>query len=183
MPDTVPMLVITGPPGVGKTAVAAAISDELEGAGMPHAMVDADQLRWCYPALANDRFRVALGLRNLAAVWANYRQERAERLVLADIVERRADVEGYRQVIPGAAITVVRLEATLPTIERRLRGRESGASLVWHLRRAAELASLMERNHVGDLLIATDERAVQGIARETLARTHWLTADAWFDRR
>ena len=178
MPAPIPVLVITGPPGVGKTVVAAAMSDLLDGAGVPHAMVDADQLRWSYPAPEHDRFRVGLGLRNLAAVWANYQSEGAGRLILADVVENRSDVDGYRAAIPGAAITVVRLDATLPTIERRLRGRESGASLVWHLRRAAELAPLMERNHVGDLLIATDERAVQDVARETLARTHWLTADA-----
>jgi hypothetical protein len=171
--DHIPVLIITGPVGVGKTVVAAAISDLLGDAGVPHAMVDADQLRWCYPALPDDRFRVALGLRNLAAVWANYHAAGAQRLVLADVVEQRSDVAGYQQAIPGAAIVVVRLRASLATIERHLRGRETGASLDWHLHRAAELTASMERHQVGDLLIETDGKPVDVIAREALARVGW----------
>ncbi len=167
-------MVVTGPVGVGKTTVTAAISDLLDGVGMPHAMVDADHLRWCYPAPAHDRFHTALGLHNLAVVWANYRAAGAERLILADVVEARADVASYREAIPGAAITVVRLGASLPTIARRLAGRETGPSLEWHLHRAAELTALMERNHVGDLLIGTDGKTVAAIAQEAVARAGWL---------
>lgn len=173
MSDHIPVLVVTGPVGVGKTAVAAAISELLEGAGVPHAMVDADLLRWCYPAPPDDRFRVALGLRNLAAVWANYRAEGAERLVMADVVEQRADVDSYRDAIPGSAVVVVRLRASLPTIERRLTERETGASLEWHMQRAAELTQIMERNQVGDVLIETDEKTVGAIAGEALAGAGW----------
>lgn len=184
MSDYVPVLIVTGPVGVGKTAVAAALSDLLEDAGVPHAMVDADQLRWCYPAPPDDQFRVALGLRNVAAVWANYRAEGARRLVLADVVEQRSNVYGYQDVIPGAEIIVVRLRASLSTIQGRLRGRETGASLEWHLHRAAELTEIMERNQVGDLLIETDGKPVSAIAREALARLGWdgeLIDEAYVD--
>lgn len=176
MADHVPVLIVTGPVGVGKTAVAAAISDQLEDAGVPHGMVDADQLRWCYPAPPGDRFRVALGLRNLAAVWANYRAEGAQRLVLADVVEDRSGVDRYQDAVPGAEIIVVRLRASLATIERQVRGRETGASLDWHLHRAAELTEIMDQNQVGDLLIETDGKPVDVIARETLAGVGWTDA-------
>lgn len=176
VPTHVPVMVLTGPVGVGKTTVAVAISELLDGVGMAHAMVDADQLRWCYPAPAHDPFRTALGLRNLAAVWANYWAEGAERLILADVVEHRADVAGYREAIPGAVILVVRLRASLPTIERRLAGRETGAGLEWHVQRAAELATLMEHNRVGDVLIDTEEKSAAVIAREAVACARWLRA-------
>jgi adenylylsulfate kinase-like enzyme len=46
----VPTLLITGPGGVGKTTVAHEISRQLEARGVPHAMVDADELDRIYPA-------------------------------------------------------------------------------------------------------------------------------------
>lgn len=179
MAAPVPVMVVTGPVGVGKTTVAVAISELLDRIDMAHAMVDVDHLRWCYPAPAHDRFRMALGFRNLAAIWANYRDEGTERLILADVVEERADIAGYREAIPGAAVLVVRLRASLPTTERRLAGRETGAGLEWHQQRAAELTALtalMERNQVEDLLIDTEEKSALAVAQEAVARAHWLRA-------
>ena len=173
MSANVPVLVVTGPVGVGKTTVAAAVSDLLDRAAVAHAMVDADHLRWCYPTPPDDPFRAALGLRNLAAVWANYRAAGAERLVLADVVESRDDLAGYRAAVPDATLLVVRLAAPLPTIERRLACRENGDGLDWHRRRAAELIGIMERNRVEDLLLETDGRSPLDVAREVLARAGW----------
>jgi cytidylate kinase len=170
----VPVLVITGPVGVGKTTVAVAMSELLDRAGMPHALADVDYLRWSHPSPPHDPFNMALGLRNLEAVWANYRAAGAERLIVVDIVESRADVAGYRAAIPGAAVLVVRLQAALPAILRRLQERETGASLEWHQRRAAELVTQMERDRVEDLVVDTEGKAVAEIARDVLARTGWM---------
>ena len=67
-----PVLVITGPVGVGKTTVAAALSELLGQADLAHAVIDLDWLRWCYPSPANDPFHLELGIQNLAAVWSHY---------------------------------------------------------------------------------------------------------------
>ena len=173
MAPSIPVLAITGPVGVGKTTVAGAISELLGNAGLAHALVDLDWLRWCYPNPADDPFHMALGRRNLAAVWANYRAAGAERLILVDIVESRAEVVRYEAAVPGAAIVVVRLQAALPTILRRLEGREAGASLAWHQQRAAELATQMERDQVEDLLVDTEGKVAADIAREIVVRSGW----------
>src|SRR5688500_12076589 len=86
---TIPVAVITGPVGVGKTSVASAISDLLGDAGRAHALIDMDWLRSCHPAPPDDPFHTALGIDNLARVWAGYRGAGAERLVLVDVVEER----------------------------------------------------------------------------------------------
>ncbi len=104
----VPVLLITGPSGVGKTVVATEASELLDRARVAHALVDIDSLRWCYPRPPHDRFRVGLAMRNLAAVWANFRAAGATRLVLADVLESRDHLERYRAAIPGADIVVVR---------------------------------------------------------------------------
>jgi adenylylsulfate kinase len=42
-----PVLVITGQVGVGKTTVAASLSELLSQSALPHALIDLDWLRWC----------------------------------------------------------------------------------------------------------------------------------------
>ena len=170
---TTHVLVLTGPVGVGKTTVASALSGLLDHTGIPHALIDMDWLRWCHPTPADDPFHMALGLRNLAAVWGNYQAVGARRLILVDIVETREALADYHTAIPDASIQVVRLQATLPTILQRLRGRESGASLAWHEQRAGELARLMEEELVEDLLVDTEGKTVEEIALEVLTRTGW----------
>jgi hypothetical protein len=162
--------------GVGKTAVGAAVSDILTEEGVAHAAIDLDCLRSCHPTPRDDPFHMALGLRNLAAVWANYRAAGAERLVLVDVVEKREYLAGYREAMPGADIMVVRLTATLESLHKRLEGRESGASLEWHTARAAELLALMDERAVEDVLVQTEGKAVVEVAREVLVRVGWMSA-------
>ena len=173
MAEVVPTLLITGPVGVGKTTVAGEAANLLGEAGVPHAFVDVDALRWCYPSPPGDRFRTGIALRNLAAVWATFREEGIGRLILAAVVEDRAELAGYARAVPGAAITIVRLRAPVATLAAQVARRETGGGLDWHLARAAELAAQMDRDRVEDLLIETAERPAAAIAREILLRAGW----------
>ncbi len=169
----IPLLIVTGPVGVGKTTVAYEVAKLLAAAELPHACIDMDTLRSCYPAPTGDRFNVALGLRNLAAVWANCRATGAAYLIVADVIEAREALQGYREAVPGAVITVVRLRATLSTLTGRVTRREVGSSRDWHLIRAAELAAQMDRDQVEDVVVDTDGRTIAAIAREVVERSGW----------
>jgi hypothetical protein len=158
---------------VGKTTVASEVSELLDQAGVAHAFVDIDSLRWCYPRPAHDRFRVQLAMKNLATVWATFQEAEARSLVVADVVESRDELERYRAAVPEAIITVVRLQASTAALTERLGGREVGSALERHARRAAELADLMERNHGEDALVDTEGKPVSAIAREVLLRANW----------
>ena len=172
---TVPVLLVTGPVGVGKSTVLGELTELLEAAGVSFAAVDLDALSWCYPsAPGDDRFRSGLTMRNLATVWANFKVAGARRLVIARVVEARAELERYRQAIPGAEIVVVRLRANTVTLQDRVSRRELGLGREWHTRRAAELADQMERERVEDILVETDDRSVNAIAGEVLRRAGWL---------
>ncbi len=165
----VPLVIITGSVGVGKTTVATEISELLEQAEIAHAFVDLDALRWCYPRRPDDRFSVGLGMKNLAAIWTNFCEYGAASLVVADVIETRSELDRYRAAIPGADIFVVRLTASLDTLAERLKQRELGVGLAWHLQRAPELSAIMERNRVEDLLVATDGKTVTQVAKEILS--------------
>lgn len=173
MAKPVPVMLLTGPVGVGKSATAAGVSDLLTARDVPHALIDLDYLRWAHPRPVGDPFNVGLGLRNLAAVWANCQAAGVERLVLVDVLERNQDLAGYQAAIPDAEICVIRLTASISTIHRRLAGREQGDNLRWHEARAIELSELMARNEIGDVILDTDGRDLTELAHAALAAAGW----------
>ena len=50
MTAPVPVLLITGPVGVGKSTIAAQAAWLLREADVPHALVDLDQIEQCWPS-------------------------------------------------------------------------------------------------------------------------------------
>lgn len=171
----IPVLLITGPVGVGKTTVASELSELLSKAGVPHGLIDMDWLRECHPSRVGDPFHTALGMKNLAAVSANFRVEGAKRLIVVDILEARDDLKHYLAAIPGAAIVVVRLQASVPTLISRVERRQVWSGLEWHRHRAAELAAQMERDRVEDILVDTEGKSPITVAQEILTQSRWVT--------
>lgn len=184
---SIPVLLITGPLGVGKTAVLEEVEYRLRSAGVPFAALDLDALTQAYPpAPGDDPYRSALMFQNLAAVWQNFRSAGATRLVCAYVVESRHELDRYREAIPGAAITIVRLRGSDETVQARLSRRvaqgdpASGAVPIevrerrtrWSAR-SRELAEAMDRARLEDVLVETDGRDVHAIAADVLRLAGW----------
>lgn len=113
---------------------------------------------------------------NLAALWPNYVARGVTHLVLARVLEDRADLDRYRAAIPGADITVCRLVAPEADRIARLLGRmPPGPSREWHLARTVELNSILERLAVEDFVVDNGVRPVREVASEILVRTGWLS--------
>ena len=170
----VPVLLVTGPVSVGKTSVAAELSEFLDKAGVAHAFIDVDSLRWCYPRPAGDPFRVQIATQNLAAIWTNFAEAGADHLVLADVIESRAELSRIRTAVPGAEVWVVRLRATVETLATRVYRRESILARDRHVQRATELAARLDAHPVEGILVETDGRTIPAIANEILNRSGWL---------
>lgn len=170
----VPTIIVTGPVGVGKSTVAEEMGGHLLAAKVPHANVDFDQLTACYPRPADDdRWGTRLGLENLADLWKNYERSGARRLIIARVVESRTDLVGFREAVPGAEITLVRLRAEVGTLHARIRHRGPGRGMEWHLARATELAPQMDAQQIEHVLIETDGRDAVDVARDVLLRAGW----------
>lgn len=167
--NTVPVLIVNGPTGVGKTTVGYACSEILDRQGIAHAVVDMDALSAIFPRSPHDRFGSALGLANLRTLWRNARAAGARAVILPRVVETAAEGVALASAIPGARVTTVRLRARLQELHRRLALRERGDSLSWHRARAAELSKQFEGADPSGWVIDTDDRAPEAVAAEISA--------------
>jgi hypothetical protein len=168
----VPVLLLTGPIGVGKTAVLHEADALLVAAGAGHASVELEEIARCWPdATKSSRSRLVYG--NLAALWRNFAAAGASRLLLAALVEDRSELRLVSEAVPGATITVVRLHAPLPVLEKRIHRREP-ASTVGEIDGARWWTRHLDQVRPEDHLVETEGRAVCDVAREVLRLAGWL---------
>jgi adenylylsulfate kinase-like enzyme len=167
------VLVVTGPIGVGKSAVLHEADSVLVAAGSCHATVELEEIARCWsPGIGHDRRPFVY--RSLAAVWANFEEVGADRLLLSALVERRADLERVVEAVSGAVVTVARLHAPLAVLEQRIRSREAGLAVEGELDGARWWTRHFDEEQPEDFVIATDARAVREVAEEMLRRAGWL---------
>lgn len=170
--EEVPFLLLSGPPGVGKTTVAWAIFDQLIARGDRPGFADLDLLGACWPTPEDDPHNERLKARNLREVWRNYAANGATCLVAAGVIENETLLDLYRGAVDHSAVVLCRLRAGDSELHARIRarGRERGADVNKLARRAVQLATDLERNDVADVVIDTEGRDAGEVARLILAQ-------------
>lgn len=127
MTNTLPVLWLYGPSGVGKSTVAWALSDRLWRDGVRAAYVDIDQLGMCFgpptpenwaPEPADDPGRHRLQTRNLDAVAANARAAGAACLIVSGVVDPEHGID--TGLLPNVELTAIRLRVENDELLRRL---------------------------------------------------------------
>jgi DNA polymerase III delta prime subunit len=171
----IPLLLISGPVGVGKTTVGNEVSSSLERRGVAHTFIDMDALAWTYPRPPDDRFGKKLALLNLRDVWTNCAAKGSHNLIIARVIETRQDVEQIERAVPGARSLVCQLRANDETLIDRVRTRELGSGRDWHEARALELARSLQNKAPADFVVDTDGRLVSDIADEIVGQVEWAT--------
>lgn len=167
------LLLISGPVGVGKTTTAHEVSEQLEALGVPHTMVDLDALAQTYPRPADDPFGQRLALENLGSVWRAGRRAGARNLIIARVIEDVTELDDYRRATGIERIELVTLMATPRVLEQRVRRRELGSGVAWHVERALELRELLEAAELPGAVIDADGSSVQEIARAVVESVEW----------
>ena len=166
------LLLITGPTGVGKSAVADAAYEALKAQGIPVALINIDELGYAAPAPTFDPYNEQLRLKNLASIWPNYRLQGFTSVIIPAVIENEMTAETYRQAVPGANLQIVQLTAPISVIEERLQNRPMGGSLEWHVKRAAELISVFRSANFSSLKIDTQDKTVGEIALDVINAWH-----------
>jgi DNA polymerase III delta prime subunit len=178
--EPVPVLVISGPPGVGKTTIGWEVFDQLVAGGRYPALVDLDLLGACWPVPDDDPYNERLKAGNLAAMWPNFLTAGVRCLIAAGLIEGRPELQAYGRAIPGAVLSVCRLRAGEDELTARItaRGRERGPGIGKLVERAHQVARALEGSDVADFVVDTDDGVVTDIARSVLSGAGWDTSNA-----
>ena len=172
--DTIPVLWLCGPPGVGKSTVGWAIYSQLVQSGLQTAYVDIDQLGICYPAPAADPGRHRMKARNLGGVLANFRAAGARCLVVSGVVDPSACVPVDE--IPQGLVTVCLLRAGHEELIRRFVDRGSPAG---QIQRVLQEAADLDASTVADVRVDTTGLPVAEVVRQVHVRDGWLARPDW----
>ncbi len=165
----VPMVLITGPVGVGKTTVAKALAVRLESCGTAYWAMDIDRLTDFAPRSPGDPFGFGMSTAGISSLWPVMRSAGVRVVIFPRVVESRLEIERLQASIPGATALVVRLRASLETLDGRIKGRSVGPRQAWDLQRTRELLPLMEATHASDVVVDTDGRSPDAIAKDIQA--------------
>lgn len=166
------VLFIGGRSGIGKTSVAAEISRQLAAADVQHALIEGDNLDQAYPKPWQSG--IPLAEQNLAAMWSNYLAIGYHRLIYTNTVSV-LEID----TLSGALGHVHRAIGVLliggdDTAESRLRGREIGSGLEYHLQRSNTAARELDAtapSHVHR--VQTDQVSVEAIAARLIRLIGW----------
>ena len=160
---------VGGRSGVGKTAVANELHAMLVADDVRHAVIDGDALDLAWPRPWEHR----LSMRNLAAVWANYRDLGYRRLVYVNTVAVLEAQEIVAAMGDDPHVTGVRLRADDVTAQRRLAGREGGDELTRHLARSADMAVRLDAVESWVHRVDTDELDRREVAARVRTLVGW----------
>ncbi|WP_413355243.1 adenylyl-sulfate kinase [Microbacterium sp. 1P06AB] len=166
------VIFIGGRSGVGKSSVAAEASHLLAKADIRHAVIEGDSLDHAHPQPW--RSGIPLAERNLAAMWANYREAGYSRLIFTNTVSVLQVAELEAALGGDVRSTAVLLTSTDVVAAERLAKREIGTALEEHVARSAAAARRLDEAVEEAVRVATDGRAVGEIARVVLERAGWV---------
>ncbi len=161
---SVPLLLITGPPAVGKTAAGEQIRHLLEQAGACFALVDRDEIspdglftedRLVVLARCLDK-HLAAGATTLVVVWP---------------LESSKEIDAFRAALPWADVTVCRLHAETEVLLDRIAARDDQTFMAAHLQSMAlDIAPRLQREAPEDIVVATDREPPLRVAGRALVR-------------
>jgi hypothetical protein len=172
----VQVLVICGASGTGKTVTLWEVGHRLAARGVPHALIDTDELDRVWPQPEPVDALISVTRRNLQSVWATYSGLGTRHLVLCGVMASMPQAEPWiTEAIPGATVTFVRLTADHSTREHRIRAREIGSGLDHEMSASDRAADFIQsHDEAGMMRVATDGKAVGDVADEVLALTDWI---------
>ena len=168
----VPVLVISGLVGAGKSTVGRLAAQALQERDIPYALVDLEWLNEAWPRPADDPWNGRLASRNLAAMWANFSASGADRLIVCATVEDRSHLAWIEAAVPGAACTVAWLDAPVDLVQARVRRRQPDPD--WSLAADSDLVARVDVDTVADFIVDNADRDPLEVAESMLRQVGWI---------
>ena len=175
METNVPVVIVTGTIGAGKSTVAGAMSELLHEADIRHALIEVDSLGEVYPAHdPDDPYGEALAMQMLATLWPQYLAAGITRAIVTMTLENTDELVKLLHAMGSPAATVVRLDASGRTRAARIEAREFGSLRSAFLEKTDELGTRMAQLGIGDVIVDNDNRSPVDTARDVLRRIRWM---------
>lgn len=169
-------MLITGPPGAGKTSVLTALVDALSDDDVAHAGIEVEMLEWGHPALTDEQWT-----RHVGTMCKLYREAGHHLLLIAQTIETDDDLVTLLHAVGAEEHFLVRLEAQPATLVERIIQREPAgwSGLPGLVEHAQELAVSMPALRGVDLVLSTEGQDPEAVAqRIRAARPDRLLAPA-----
>jgi broad-specificity NMP kinase len=117
-------VLLTGPPGAGKTVTLTALSDALVEDGVAHSAVDVDEVAWTYP------FPDCAQRCDYLRAWADaHRLAGRDVVLVAEVIETPDHLTDVLAAVGADDHLLVRLDAPPATLRQRVVDREPPG---WH---------------------------------------------------
>ncbi|HEV2385831.1 MAG TPA: hypothetical protein VGS20_01120 [Candidatus Acidoferrales bacterium] len=111
---------------------------------------------------------------NLRSICRNYAALGVRRFLLARAIEDATELRICRDILPAAITVVCRLTASIETMKRCVRMRESGKSQRECVARVAILNAILDRARLEDFAVTNDNRSLTDAALEMLLTAGWI---------
>jgi predicted kinase len=161
---------------VGKSTAAEALHDLLVGADVRHAVIEGDLLDLAHPAPHAEHPEAHLAERNLAAMWARYRELGHHRLVFTNTVSVLEHEHLAAAMGDDPVVTVVLLRAGDDVTAERLTRRAGGVPPDAQVAHSARTARRLDSATADTVTrVDTDTMAPADVARRLAMLTGWVT--------
>jgi predicted kinase len=154
-------VLVTGPPGAGKSEVASSLHDSLGEGGVDAAMIEVDALERSYPPIDRER-----SIRHLEMLADSYREVGSELLIVTATIEDDDYMAAAVAAIGADEMFTVRLEADPETLRERILAREPPGweGLPELLNASRSLAASMPALAGVDLVLSTEGEQPAAVA-------------------
>ncbi|WP_194892574.1 hypothetical protein [Catenulispora pinisilvae] len=168
--QNVDVLFLHGSPGAGKTTLARAVSEILRAAGLPHGVIDLDEISLVFPGQDHSFARA-----NLKSIYPRYAAVPGLRLLLSGVIEDEKELALLREAVPGANLVVCELTAPEAILKQRVTAREPNEFWQEGLRRWVDVFhARTDLDKIRDFLVSTHDRSQEDSAREIIEKAGWL---------
>jgi predicted kinase len=160
-------LLLTGPPGAGKTTTLTALTGRLEADDVRHAAVEAEALALVHPWPDDDA-----AFEHLRFVAGSFQRRGYPLLLVSATVTDDADLARMRAALPTEDLLLVRLTAPADVLQARVAGREppDWVGLPRLLDATARLSASMATLPDVDLVLDTAAHPVDRVVATIRAR-------------